>query len=99
MSSRIAPARSSLRERERERESKQDARVGITPSSVRRIARRAGVAKINMDVYEPVMQLYDAFVGTLVHEMCVHARHARHPEIALEDARAALRERGITIYA
>jgi len=76
-----------------------DARVGITPSSVRRAARRAGVREINTDVYEHVMKLYDAFVGTLVHEMCVNARHARHEEVALEDARAALRDRDIVVYA
>jgi len=72
--------------------------IGITPSSIRRIARRAGIARLNEDAYAEVMRLYDAFIGTIVHETCVHARHARRTEIGDDDVRATLRARNIVVY-
>jgi len=88
---RVRDARSEVRVRD----ARSEQPIGITPSSVRRIARRAGILKMNSDVYEEMMLRYDAFVGTLVHEMCVNAKHARNEEVSEADARASLRERGL----
>ncbi len=72
--------------------------VGITPSSIRRLARRAGVLTMQSDVYQEITRCYDNMIGTLVHEACIHARHARHTHVSKEDVRAVLREHDLVVY-
>lgn len=73
--------------------------IGITPSSIRRLARRAGVSKVTADVYEALADLYDRFVRELTVSAAIYARHARRDAISIDDMRAVLREHRSTVYA
>jgi len=72
--------------------------VGITASSIRRIARRAGVLTISNDVYLEGTRCYDNVIGTLVHEVCINAKHARRASVSMDDVRAVLRERDLVVF-
>jgi len=75
-----------------------DAIQGITNSAVRRLARRAGVARISGLVYYETKAVLRMFLTNLVRDAVMYTEHGNRKTVTLLDVLYALKHQGRTLY-
>jgi histone H4 len=71
---------------------------GISRNSTRRLARRAGVARMSELIYEETRAVLKVFVGNLVRDAVVYTEHANRKTVTTMDVVYALKRQGRTLY-
>lgn len=78
--------------------SRDDASVfGITDPAIRRMCRRAGIKRMNKQVYEVVRDAVVDFIQTTLNRAVIRTDHARHKTISATDVAFGLQSHGTTL--
>ncbi len=74
--------------------------VDNTPScaSIRRMARKGGVARMSKLIYEEVRGIEARFLENVLIDAMAYTRHARRKTVSTTDIVYALKRQGITLY-
>lgn len=72
--------------------------AGITKASLRRLARRGGVKRINADVYVEVHRDHDEFIERILADAIQYTLHARRKTIMPQDIMFSLKRNNATVY-
>jgi len=72
-----------------------DGSSALNRPSLRRLARRAGVKRINAGIYEEAPLALRAWLSKMVRDACVFAEHGRRFTITLNDILLALKRNGV----
>ncbi len=70
----------------------------ISMSSIRKLARRAGVRRISKDMYNNVRELLKKFLEDNLFEMIQVAEYAKRKTITTSNVLLVLKRRGQTLY-
>jgi len=71
---------------------------GITKPSIRRLARRGGVKRVNGGCYEECRANLSSFLNTIVADAVTYMEHSRRKTVTLQDVVLALKRNGHTLY-
>ena len=71
---------------------------GVTAAALRRLARRGGVKRLGMLVYEETRLVLKVFLSDVIREAIVYSEHANRKTVLTTDVVHALRRRGHTLY-
>ncbi len=71
---------------------------GVTKASIRRLARRGGVKRINGLVYESVRNVLREFLRNVISDAIIYTEHAKRKTVFAMDVVYALKRRGRTLY-
>ncbi len=72
---------------------------GITKPAIRRLARRGGVKRIEVAVYECTRGVLRNFLTKVVRDACTYVEYSRRKTVTLMDCVLAAKHNGITLYA
>lgn len=67
----------------------------LTNAAIKRLARRAGVRRINAGVYEEARPALRQWLGRVIEAATVFAQHARRMTVTLNDVLLALKRQGM----
>uniref|UniRef100_A0A914HFG6 Histone H4 n=1 Tax=Globodera rostochiensis TaxID=31243 RepID=A0A914HFG6_GLORO len=82
----------------RQRKVLRDSIKRITKPSILRLARRAGVTRINERVYEAVRAALRDYLSRILRDAAVYCEHARRKTMKSMDVIYALRRQGNALY-
>jgi histone H4 len=82
----------------RHRRTQQDAVLGITKPSIRRLARRGGVKRISGLVYDETRRVLKVFINQIMWTAFLYCEHAGRKTITAMDILYALKQHGRTLY-
>ena len=71
---------------------------GITKSAIRRLARRGGVKRISLLVYEKIRDVLKIFLEDLIRDVVTYTEFAKRKTISVMDVVHALKNQGRTLY-
>jgi histone H4 len=71
---------------------------GISRSSIRKLARRAGVVRMSALAYHESRAVLSVFVRHLVRDAVVYSEHANRKTVTKMDVLYALKRQGRTLY-
>jgi histone H4 len=71
---------------------------GITRPAIRRLARRAGVARISGLVYSETRAVLRVFLGNLIRDAVVYTEYGNRKTVTTRDVVYALKRQGRTLY-
>ena len=71
---------------------------GVSPSHIRRIARRGGVKRISGLIYEETRGVLKVFLENVVCEEVTYTEHAMRKTVTALDVVYALKRQGRTLY-
>ena len=71
---------------------------GITKPAIRRLARRGGVKRISILIYEETRGVLKIFLENVLRDAVTYAEHARRKTISPMDVVYALKRQGRTLY-
>ena len=74
-----------------------DTLSGVTKSAIRRLARRGGVKRIHVMMYEEVRGVLKLFLEKVIKDACVYAEYAKRKTIMALDVIHALKRQGRTL--
>jgi histone H4 len=72
--------------------------AGISRSAIRRLARRAGVARMSALVYNETRGVLKVFLQHLIQDAVVYTEHAHRKTVTTMDVLFALKRQGRTLY-
>lgn len=67
---------------------------GLNKPAIRRLARRGGVKRIGLGVYDEVRTELRRFLGTVIEGATIFAEHAHRMTVSLNDVLLALKRQG-----
>jgi len=70
----------------------------INNASIRRLARRGGVKRINSDLYDRVNELVRKFLQDVLMKAVIYAEHAQRKTVSKQDIILALKKSGHILY-
>ncbi|KAF7296812.1 histone H3-like protein [Mycena indigotica] len=76
----------------------QDAALGISRPSLRRLARRGGVKRSTRLMYDDSRAMLRAFLRTVVHDAALYAGHAYRSTVTPMDVQYALKKSRMMLY-
>jgi histone H4 len=82
----------------RHRKILRDAIQGLTKPSIRRLARRAGVARISGLVHHETRAVLRVYLSNVIRDAVTYAEHANRKTIKYMDDLYALKRQGQTLY-
>ena len=71
---------------------------GITKPAIRRLARRGGVKRISVLIYEETRGVLKVFLQNVIRDAITYAEHAERKTITAMDMAYALKRQGCTLY-
>jgi histone H4 len=71
---------------------------GITRPAIRRLARRGGVKRIGLTIYDDVRALIKRFLEEVIHDTVTYTEHARRKTVTVMDVVYALKRQGRALY-
>ena len=71
---------------------------GITKPAIRRLARRGGVKRISVLIYEETRGVLKVFLEKLILDCMTYAGHAHRKTVTAMDVVRALKHQGKTLY-
>jgi histone H4 len=71
---------------------------GITKPAIRRLARRAGVKRINRKVYDATRAVLNDFLNNIIGDTVVYTEHAHRKTVSVVHVLHALKRNGRTLY-
>ena len=71
---------------------------GVTKPAIRRLARRGGVKRISLLVYEEVRGVLKIFLEQVIQDAVTYTDHARRKTVSVMDVVYALKRRGKMLY-
>ena len=71
---------------------------GVTKPAIRRLARRGGVKRISLLVYEEVRGVLKIFLEQVIQDAVTYTEHARRKTVSVMDVVYALKRRGKMLY-
>lgn len=77
---------------------KKDNIKGITKPAIRRLARRAGVKRINRQVYDTTREVLNEFLNNIIGDTIVYTEHAHRKTVSVVHVLHALKRNGRTLY-
>ncbi len=72
--------------------------AGISKGDIRRLARRGGVSRLSVLVYEETRGILKSFLECVLHDAVVYADHADRKTVTALDVVYALKRQGRTLY-
>ena len=72
--------------------------LGITKPSIRRLARRGGVKRINAGIYDEARSTIKLFLQKLIKDSVLYTEAARRKTVTALDVIYALKKQGKTMY-
>ena len=72
--------------------------MGITKPSIRRLARRGGIKRINGYTYDETRGDLKAFLELIIKDALIYTKHARRKTMTAADVVYALKKNGHKIY-
>lgn len=71
---------------------------GLTKPAIRRLARRGGVKRIEMAIYEETRGVLKIFLTKLIRDTTTYTEYARRKTVTYVDVKHALKNQGRTVY-
>ena len=71
---------------------------GVTAPALRRLARRAGVKRMNVNIYEESRGVLKKFLEDIIRDAVTYTEHARRQTVQTSDVVYALKRQGYTLY-
>jgi histone H4 len=71
---------------------------GITKPAIRRLARRGGVKRISLNIYDQVREVLKFFLTSVVRDAITYTEHAKRKTVTAMDVVYALKRQGRTLY-
>ena len=75
-----------------------DSMMGISKPSIRRLARRAGVIRINSMIYHETRSVLRTFLEKVIRDAVVYTSYHRRKTVITMDVIFALKRQGNTLY-
>ena len=75
-----------------------DVILGITKPAIRRLARRGGVKRISVTIYEETRNVLKLFLQNVVKDAVTYTEYARRKTVTAMDIIYALKRQGRTLY-
>ncbi|KAL3126005.1 hypothetical protein niasHT_003602 [Heterodera trifolii] len=75
-----------------------DSAKKITKASILRLARRAGVARINAKVYDEVRAALRSYLEIIIRDAAIYCQHERRKTMKSRDVVHALKRQGNLMY-
>ncbi len=72
--------------------------AGVTGPALRRLARRGGVKRININVYEEARGVLKIFLQDIIRDSVMYTEHANRKTVLVPDVVHALKRNGKTLY-
>jgi histone H4 len=72
-----------------------DGSSALNRPSLRRLARRAGVKRISLGIYEEAPAALRAWLSKIIHDACALTEHARRMTVIVNDVLLALKRNGM----
>jgi histone H4 len=80
------------------RKSRKEVILGITKPAIRRLARRGGVKRISVLIYDEVRSVLRSFLDNVVRDAVTYTEHARRKTVTAMDVVYALKRQGRSLY-
>jgi len=77
---------------------RRDRPTEITKPSIRRLARRGGVKRISVFIYNDVKHMLSEFLKKMLRDISIYTEHARRKTISTMDVIYALKRNNRVIY-
>jgi histone H4 len=71
---------------------------GVTKGSIRRLARRGGVKRISITIYNEVRSVLKTFMENVLRDAVTFTEHANRKTVKTIDVLHALKRQGTTLY-
>ena len=71
---------------------------GISKPSIRRLARRGGVKRVNGQIYDEIRGVLKSFLENVIRDSVVYTEHAQRKTVTAMDVVHALKRQGRTLY-
>jgi len=75
-----------------------DSISGVTQASIRRLARRGGVKRISVLVYDEVRAVLKVYMENVLRDAVTFTEHANRKTVKTIDVLHALKRQGTTLY-
>ncbi|KAJ3479722.1 hypothetical protein NLG97_g8245 [Lecanicillium saksenae] len=82
----------------RSRKILKDAIQGITRPAIRRLARRGGVKRMSMQIYEEARNVLRSHLADILKICCIYVEHRNAKTVTTQDVIYALKSMGRTLY-